>query len=97
VEVIEGVLSELDLEASGLQDRLGDANLKEVLRTATERAIASGVFGVPTFALGDELFWGHDRIDDLVARCEGRISSMREVGLRLAARPRGVVRPPRPE
>lgn len=29
----------------------------------TEAAINDGVFGVPTFKLGDELFWGQDRLD----------------------------------
>jgi 2-hydroxychromene-2-carboxylate isomerase len=33
----------------------------------TEAAIAAGVFGVPTFQVGDELFWGQDRLD-FVAR-----------------------------
>ena len=33
----------------------------------TEAAIAAGVFGVPTFQIGDELFWGQDRLD-FVAR-----------------------------
>ncbi len=36
----------------------------------TEAALADGVFGVPTFKLGDELFWGQDRLD-LLARALG--------------------------
>jgi 2-hydroxychromene-2-carboxylate isomerase len=36
----------------------------------TEIAITEGVFGVPTFAIGDELFWGQDRLD-FVARALG--------------------------
>jgi 2-hydroxychromene-2-carboxylate isomerase len=36
----------------------------------TEAAIEQGVFGVPTFALGDQLFWGQDRLD-FVARALG--------------------------
>jgi len=36
----------------------------------TEAAIAAGVFGVPTFQIGDELFWGQDRLD-FVARALG--------------------------
>jgi 2-hydroxychromene-2-carboxylate isomerase len=31
----------------------------------TEEALARGVFGAPTYALGDELFWGQDRLDFL--------------------------------
>jgi 2-hydroxychromene-2-carboxylate isomerase len=33
----------------------------------TDAAIAAGVFGAPTFVVGDELFWGQDRLD-FVAR-----------------------------
>jgi 2-hydroxychromene-2-carboxylate isomerase len=36
------------------------AAVKEQLRANTEEAIASGVFGVPTIRLGDQLFWGND-------------------------------------
>jgi 2-hydroxychromene-2-carboxylate isomerase len=36
------------------------AAVKEQLRANTEESIASGVFGVPTIRLGDQLFWGND-------------------------------------
>ena len=36
---------------------------KEGLRKNGEAAIARGVFGVPTIAIGDELFWGFDATD----------------------------------
>jgi 2-hydroxychromene-2-carboxylate isomerase len=32
-----------------------------------ERAVASGVFGSPFYLIGDERFWGQDRLDDLDA------------------------------
>lgn len=37
--------------------------VKDRLREATAAAEARGVFGVPTFFVGDEMFWGHDRFD----------------------------------
>lgn len=37
--------------------------VKARLRSNTENAIARGVYGVPTFAVGDELFWGFDAVD----------------------------------
>jgi 2-hydroxychromene-2-carboxylate isomerase len=40
---------------------------KSALRAATEAAHARGVFGVPTLAVGDELFWGDDRLDAAAA------------------------------
>lgn len=39
---------------------IAEAAVKAQLRQNTEAAIAAGVFGVPTLAIGDELFWGDD-------------------------------------
>ncbi|MCF3595732.1 2-hydroxychromene-2-carboxylate isomerase [Rhodobacteraceae bacterium LMO-12] len=36
------------------------------LETATDEAMNLGVFGSPTFAVGQELFWGDDRLDDAI-------------------------------
>ena len=36
-------------------------SIKDRLRDATSEAQNRGVFGVPTFFVGDEMFWGHDR------------------------------------
>lgn len=37
--------------------------MKAALRDATDAAVKAGVFGVPTFDVGGELFWGQDRIE----------------------------------
>ena len=47
--------------------RLAQQDLKDALRSETDRAIARGVFGVPTLAIGEELFWGADAIDFALA------------------------------
>ena len=39
-----------------------DAEVKNQLKGNTEQAIAKGVFGVPTFAIDDKLFWGLDAL-----------------------------------
>ncbi len=36
---------------------------KAALRASTERAAALGIFGAPTFAAEDEIFWGNDRLE----------------------------------
>ena len=41
----------------------GDPATKEALKAATEEAVRRGVFGAPTFFVGDQMFWGQDRID----------------------------------
>ena len=49
-----------DLRLPDAQRRIADADVKDALRRNTDEAIARGVFGVPTLAVGDELFWGAD-------------------------------------
>ena len=45
---------------------VGDRDVKDTLRANTEAAVARGVYGVPTLAVEDELFWGLDLTDMLV-------------------------------
>ena len=45
---------------------INDPSVKQRLRDNTDQAIASGVFGVPTFLVAGELFWGHDSFDMLL-------------------------------
>lgn len=47
--------------------RLADPAVKERLRTNTEEAIASGVFGVPTVRVDGENFWGAGATDLVLA------------------------------
>lgn len=52
----------------GIDDARPSApDVKDALRRNTEEAAARGVFGVPTFAVDGELFWGSDSIDYLKA------------------------------
>ena len=50
--------------ATGLAPKrdMQDAEVKNQLKSNTEQAIAKGVFGVPTFAIDDKLFWGLDAL-----------------------------------
>jgi 2-hydroxychromene-2-carboxylate isomerase len=49
-----------DLRLPDAQRRIEEPEVKAALRRNTEEAIERGVFGVPTIAVGDELFWGAD-------------------------------------
>lgn len=51
------------LKIRDLAATLADDNVKTILRKNTEAAVAQGVFGVPTFRVGDALFWGQDSLD----------------------------------
>jgi 2-hydroxychromene-2-carboxylate isomerase len=63
-----GVAAGLDRDE--LVQRIADPQIKQALKDATDAAHALGVFGVPTFAIGDELFWGDDRLEDAAAHLE---------------------------
>ena len=58
------------LAAAGFDRSLVDSGLMEGAETYgrnLEQAVAAGVFGAPSFVVGDEIFWGQDRLDDLDA------------------------------
>jgi 2-hydroxychromene-2-carboxylate isomerase len=52
------LLDELGVENA--ERAIGAESVKQALRANTEAAIAAGVFGVPTLAVGEMLFWGND-------------------------------------
>ena len=45
--------------------------IERVLMSETEAARSLGVFGSPTFVVGDQLFWGDDRLDDAISWAQG--------------------------
>jgi 2-hydroxychromene-2-carboxylate isomerase len=55
-----------DMDVQELERAVEDPSVKQALRSVTDEALALGVFGVPTIAVGGELFWGDDRLDDAV-------------------------------
>jgi len=61
------VLADL-AQALGLPDAsvVVDPEVKKSLRDSTDWAIQRGVFGVPTYVVGNELFWGQDAFEMLV-------------------------------
>ena len=56
------------LEAAGLdvqqyQAMISDDQVKGALKASTEEAVQRGVFGAPTFFVGDEMYFGQDRLE----------------------------------
>jgi len=94
--------SELGLRDA--QDRIAAADVKEALRRNTDEAIARGVFGVPTLAIGSELFWGADATamaaDYVAAGCRfedpeyARVTHL-PVGAARAQSKRSIIKPTR--
>lgn len=62
-EVLAGVLEGAGLDARSLLAAAGEQVVKDELREVTEEAVRRGVFGAPTFFVGDEMFFGQDRLD----------------------------------
>jgi 2-hydroxychromene-2-carboxylate isomerase len=55
------------LDPSALRAALADDSRRERVRVATDAAVARGVSGVPTVAVGEQLFWGDDRLEQAAA------------------------------
>ncbi|WP_025602496.1 2-hydroxychromene-2-carboxylate isomerase [Burkholderia sp. WSM2230] len=69
VEVVSEALAKLGLPAQQIiAEAQTDAN-KLRLREQTEAAAAKGIFGAPTFFVGNEMFWGNDRLEDALDFC----------------------------
>lgn len=89
---LAGALDREGLDGRALIERASAPEAKEALRRDTERAVDRGVFGVPTTFVGDELFWGSDRMDYIELALDGR-DPLDEARVREAlARPRAADR-----
>lgn len=65
-EVWAGLLAEAGLPVEALVAGAADADNKARLVANTEAAVARGIFGIPSFLLGEELYFGKDRLRDVV-------------------------------
>ena len=79
-----------DLGVADAEARIGDPDVKAELRRNTDEAIARGVFGVPTLAIGDQIFWGVDATDMALDYAAGRCNDAEYA--RVAALPEGATR-----
>jgi 2-hydroxychromene-2-carboxylate isomerase len=58
------ILTGLCLPAADILERAQAEPNKRRLRDQTEEARARGIFGAPTFFVGNDMFWGNDRLDE---------------------------------
>ena len=61
-DVVARVLAAAGLPAQALLEATQDPQVKAELVANTEAAVARGVFGIPTFFVGEEMFFGKDRL-----------------------------------
>ncbi|WP_427915095.1 2-hydroxychromene-2-carboxylate isomerase [Ramlibacter sp. MMS24-I3-19] len=57
------VLQEAGFDPQAVLALTQDPEVKEQLKSVTQQAVVRGVFGAPTFFVGDQMFWGQDRLD----------------------------------
>lgn len=70
--VLAAALRESGLPADALIALAADAGVKQELIANTERSVARGTFGSPTFYVADELFFGKDRLREVEEEIEAQ-------------------------
>jgi 2-hydroxychromene-2-carboxylate isomerase len=70
IDTIIGAAEEAGLDPDEVRAHIADEDVKQAVKDATDAAIELGVFGVPTVQVGDELFWGDDRLEEASAALE---------------------------
>ena len=63
LDVLAGCAEEAGVDAAAMLEAIRAPELKEQLRATTEQAFDDGVRGVPTVRVGDQLFFGDDRLE----------------------------------
>lgn len=66
-DIIEAVLDAAGLAGAALLADAQTPAIKAKLVANTDAAVARGAFGVPSFFVGDEMFFGKERLDQLAA------------------------------
>jgi 2-hydroxychromene-2-carboxylate isomerase len=70
-DVLAEVVREAGLDAPRLLARTEDAAVKDQLKANTDEAVRRGTFGAPTFFIGDDMYWGNDRLQFVEAALRG--------------------------
>ena len=65
IDLIAELATNIGIDAKALVPALQDPVIKDRLKAETQAAIDRGVFGSPFIFVGEEPFWGNDRLDQL--------------------------------
>ncbi len=72
IDAMRGVLLELGLPADSMIERAQSPEIKLALREQTALGERRGLFGAPSFFVGDALYWGNEQLEHaLDAACAG--------------------------
>ncbi|MFC3125411.1 2-hydroxychromene-2-carboxylate isomerase [Pseudoroseomonas globiformis] len=83
-EVLATLIGEVGLSATSLLALAAQERWAEQRVLDTQSALARGVFGAPSYVIGEDIFWGQDRLEFL----ERRLSEVGKVRTRADAEPR---------
>jgi 2-hydroxychromene-2-carboxylate isomerase len=61
-EIVAAFLSANGFDGSAMVARAGGQSVKDALAANTANAVARGVFGIPSFFVGDQMFFGKERL-----------------------------------
>lgn len=61
---LSATLAELGQDPNRVHEQAASDRITDELARNTDRAMALGVFGSPSFVVGSEVFWGDDRLED---------------------------------
>lgn len=61
--VTAAVLQDAGFDPAAFMALVSDPEVKEALKAATQAAVDRQIFGAPTMFVGDQMFWGQDRLD----------------------------------
>ena len=71
-EVIRAALDASGIDGARVLARIQEQDVKDKLLQNTEASVARGTFGAPTFFVGDEIFFGKDRLRDVEEEIEAK-------------------------
>lgn len=91
--VLIGLAAKVELAGQTLMNEAGSDAIKKALRDRTDLAIEQGVFGVPTFWVDNQIFWGNDRLPFLIEHLQGRLRVDLDRLQTVLNRPRAADRP----
>ena len=61
--IFEKLLKNMDVNAIKFLADAMDEKIKKDLKNRTDNAFAKGIFGTPSFAINNKIFWGQDRLE----------------------------------
>ena len=68
-EHLAAILRDLDKDPDDVIRRAESREIRERYAAETNVAQSMGIFGSPTFAVGEEIFWGDDRLEEAIEWC----------------------------